>query len=398
MTSVLIIPEKNEGKRPLLVIEEGLKADSVDEVYVIDGWSNDDTVKFLEEQIPVLEEKYGKRVKLFYDDLRSAGKGAGMVTGIKRALAAGHDRIIFLDADITSMTSKWCDELIGGIDQYNVAMTRGYFDRSPFDAQITRHITRPLVSMFFPEGREISQPLGGELCMTGDLAHYLQDSEIAPPCTWGIDTFFIVNALIGEYRIAELYLTQKTHKKKNMDQLKTMFTECFDEAVHQVHFHKRDVAVPSDVESLLEVVPLLASEIERVGEDVRSQVYVDLDSQIESFFTSVRKLEDTGELMNELGISTEDTKLLQGLFTSDTYFKERSVELGIEEWINILDSITRGYIARRFDACYHDLLFAIWKLRTLTFCLNEAQNFEDAEENTKKQAIYAFQYGQGMTS
>ena len=31
-------------------------------------------------------------------------------------------------------------------------MTRGYFDRSPFDAQITRHVTRPLINLLFPEG------------------------------------------------------------------------------------------------------------------------------------------------------------------------------------------------------------------------------------------------------
>ncbi|NIV37723.1 MAG: glycosyltransferase, partial [Anaerolineae bacterium] len=55
----------------------------------------------------------------------NTGKGGAMVTGIKRALADGHDRIIFLDADITSMTSKWCDVLVEGIDHYGVAMTRG---------------------------------------------------------------------------------------------------------------------------------------------------------------------------------------------------------------------------------------------------------------------------------
>lgn len=136
MSNVLIVPERNEGRRPLLVIEEGLKADSVDEVLVVDGWSTDDTVALLSERLPGLEEKYGKRVQLIRSELRNTGKGGAMVTGIKQALADGHNRIIFLDADIISMTSKWCDVLVEGIDRYNVAMTRGYFDRSPFDAQI----------------------------------------------------------------------------------------------------------------------------------------------------------------------------------------------------------------------------------------------------------------------
>ncbi len=394
MSNVLIVPERNEGRRPLLVIEEGLKADSVDEVLVVDGWSTDDTVALLSERLPGLEEKYGKRIKLIRSELRNTGKGGAMVTGIKQALADGHNRIIFLDADIISMTSKWCDVLVEGIDRYNVAMTRGYFDRSPFDAQITRHVTRPLIGLFFPEGREINQPLGGELCLTAELARYLLDCSIAPTHTWGIDTFLIINTLVGGYRVAELYLTQKTHNKKSMDELKTMFIECFDEAVKEVHFHGRDQAVPADTESLVQVLPPTATEIERVGEDVRTMVYVDLDEQIHSFFAFAKQLGNIAELMGELGISTVDAELLLELFNAGVDFKERSKKLDIEAWVRILDSLARGYIARRFSGHYRDLLFAIWKLRTLTFCLNEARSFEEAEENTRKQAAYAFQYGQ----
>jgi len=400
MSSVLIVPEKNEGQRPLLVIEEGLKAASVDEVLVVDGWSTDDTVSLLSERLPDLERKHGKGVKLIRSELRNTGKGGAMVTGIQRALADGHDRIIFLDADITSMTSKWCDVLVEGMDHYGVAMTRGYFDRSPFDAQITRHVTRPLINLFFPEGQAVNQPLGGELCLSAPLARYLLDCGMAPPHTWGIDTFLIINTLVGGYRVAELYLTQKTHNKKSMDELKTMFIECFDEAVKQVHFHGRHRAVPAEVESLVQVLPPSASEIERVGEDVRTLVYVDLDEQMESFFAFVEHLEDTPGLMDELGISAADVTLLLELFGAklSTSFKEQSGRLGIEEWIRILYSLAQGYIAQRFSARYHDLLFAIWKLRTLTFCLNEAHRFEEAEENTRRQALYALEYGQSLAA
>ena len=415
MSNVLIVPEKNEGQRPLRVIEEGLKAVSVDEVLVVDGWSTDDTVPLLSERLPGLERKHGKVVKLIHSELRNTGKGGAMVTGIQQALADGHDRIIFLDADITSMTSQWCDVLVEGMDQYAVAMTRGYFDRSPFDAQITRHVTRPLINLFFPEGQAVNQPLGGELCLSAELARYLLDCGIAPPHTWGIDTFLIINTLVGGYRVAELYLTQKTHNKKSMDELKTMFIECFDEAVKQVHFHARHRGVPAEVESLVQVLPPSASEIERVGEDVRTLVYVDLDEQIESFFAFVEHLEDTTRLMGELGISAADVTLLLDLFGAradassaspsaslrtglSTSFKEQSRKLGIEEWIRILHSLARGYVAQRFSARYHDLLFAIWKLRTLTFCLNEAHSFEEAEENTRKQALYALEYSQSLAA
>jgi hypothetical protein len=405
MSNVFIVPEKNEGRRPLYVIEEGLKASTVDEVIVVDGWSTDDTVALLSDRLPKLEERYGKQIKLIRSELRNTGKGGAMVTGIAEALADGHDRILFLDADITSMTSAWCDVLIEGVDRYEVAMTRGYFDRSAFDAQITRHITRPLINLFFPEGREINQPLGGELCMTAELASYLLDCDIAPPHTWGIDTFFIINTLVGGYRVAELYLVQKTHKKKTMDELKTMFVECFDEAAKQVHFHGRERAVPADTESLVRVLPPTATEIERVGKDVRTLVYVDLDQQIDSFFAFVGSLKDSARLVDELGIPTADAELLLELFGAGAgawaehraSFEERSKELDVETWVRIVDSLTRGYIAHRFSVRYHDLLFAIWKLRTLTFCLNEAHSFEEAEENTRKQAAYASLFSTSYT-
>ncbi|MDY6876523.1 MAG: hypothetical protein SWK90_10040, partial [Chloroflexota bacterium] len=180
------------------------------------------------------------------------------------------------------------------------------------------------------------------------------------------------------------------------------------------NFHGRDQAVPTDTESLARVLPPTAMEIERVGEDVRTLVYVDLDEQIASFFAFVEQLENSAWLMGELGIPTADAELLLKLFSAktdasakpvlseaeglSTSFRERSVALGIEEWVRILDGLARGYIARRFSGRYRDLLFAIWKLRTLTFCLNEAGSFEEAEENTRKQATYAFQYGQGLTA
>ncbi|MFQ5838421.1 MAG: glycosyltransferase, partial [Thermoplasmata archaeon] len=229
MTNVLIVPEKNEGSSPLRVVEEGLKSGSIDEVYVIDGWSTDNTVSLLNEALPRLARDYGKGVELHRSKLRNTGKGGAMVTGMEIALSAGHSRIAFADSDISSITSRWFDYLVSGIDQYDADMTRGYFDRSSFDAQITRHITVPAINMFFPEGRGINQPLGGELCMRDSFVRYLLNHPLAPPHTWGIDTFITVTALVGGFKIVELYLSQKLHKGKKLSELEDMLQECFDE-------------------------------------------------------------------------------------------------------------------------------------------------------------------------
>lgn len=396
MSNILVIPERNEGQAPLHVVEQSLTAARVDEILIVDGWSTDDTWSTLEAHIPALEERYGKPIDLIRADLRGAGKGAAMVSGIKQSLARGHERILFLDADITSVTSEWCDHLVEGMDAHDVDMTRGYFDRSPYDAQITRHVTRPLISMFFPEGRSINQPLGGELCMSADLARSYLENPIAPPSTWGIDTHFTISALMAGYRIAELYLTQKTHNKKDMDQLRGMFLECFDEAAKQIHFHGRDRAIPAPSEPLVVVAPRSASSIQRVGEDVRTQVYLDLDEQIESFQGSIGRLKEMRSQLGDLGYSAESKNLLLDLLGAGSDFREMSAKLGPKDWIPILAQLVRGYIARGFSASYHDLLFVIWELRSLSFSLHEARDFETAESATSEQAALAFQFGQRM--
>lgn len=394
MSNVLMVPARNEGRRPLRVVETALQAEKVDAAYVVDGWSTDDTVEILQKELPALSEKYGKPARLMRSDLRNTGKGGAMVTGIRGALAEGHRTVSFLDADITSLTSRWCDLLIGGIDRYDAAMTRGYFDRSPFDAQITRHVTRPLINLYFPEGRPVNQPLGGELCFTAELARYLLDPGIAPPHTWGIDTFFVINALMGGYSVVEIYLTQKTHNKKSMDELRAMFLECFDEGVKQVAFHERHQGVPAKPEPLVRVLPRSASDVERVGEDVRTMVYVDVDEQIASFEDFVAGLQGATEQMEALGLSKEIRGLFLQLFDAEADFREESEALDARTWVRTLDQLVQGYIVNRYDQRYHDLLFAIWKARALSFSLHEARTFEAAEEATERQAWCAYELGQ----
>ncbi len=389
MTSVLIIPEKNEGTSPLKVVEEGLKSRSIDAVYVIDGWSTDDTMELLSDALPRLSNQYGKSIELLRSKLRNTGKGGAMVTGLENALSDGHSRISFVDADISSVTSSWFDYLVEGIDRYDADMARGYFDRSPFDAQITRHIVLPAINMFFPEGRGISQPLGGELCMKDSLARYFLEYPLAPPHTWGIDTFLTVTSLVGGYSVVELYLTQKLHKGKTLDDLEGMLAECFDEVAKLIHFHGRDRSVPASLRPGVVTVPRSESSIERVGEDVRTLAYADANAELQSFFEYVEERHVDVGLLSELGILEEDVALVSRLLRGPSDLREESHLLSAGKWVQMLHSLLLGYIRRGFSARYGGILYTIWRLRALAFYLNEAGDFEGAEESTRKQAEYA---------
>lgn len=393
MSTALIIPEKNEGDRPLFVAQQGLQARGVDAIYFVDGWSTDDTYDRLQQALPALRQRFpGKSIELQRSELRETGKGGAMITGLKCALAAGFEQVVFLDGDIASVTARWCELLLRGLNEHKAAMARGYFDRSPLDAQITRHITRPLIAIYFPEGRAIHQPLGGEIALTADLGRFLLQQPLAPPHHWGIDTFLTVSTVVGGFPLVEVYLTQKTHKKKSLTELRSMLVECFDELCKQIAFHKRHQGVPATGEV---PVTVLSKEDapERIGEDVRTQQYANLDEQIDRFFIFVRGLRRAQERLDELGLTAEQKDVLLSMFDRKR-FPTQSAQLNARSWVPLLDKMARGYIARGFTPIYHDVIFAAWQLRALSFALHETQTFEQAEQQTEEQSQYAYEYGQ----
>jgi glycosyltransferase involved in cell wall biosynthesis len=393
MSTVLIVPEKNEGASPLRVVEEGLRSRSIDAVYVIDGWSTDDTLATLEDGLPRLSRQYRKPAEVVRSRLRNTGKGGAMVTGMEIGLEEGHSRVVFADGDISSVTRGWFDYMVEGIERYKADMTRGYFDRSPSDAQITRHVTIPAINMFFPEGRGISQPLGGELCMTDTLVRYLLEHSLAPPHTWGIDTFMTVTTLVGGFRIVELYLSQKLHKGKRLRDLENMFLECFDEMARLIQFHGRDRDVPASLEAMVTTVPRSESPIERVGTDVRTLAYMDAESEVDALFHDLGRREVDLHLLRELGVPAGDVSAISKALSNPSEFVRESRRMDAPRWVRILNALLRGYIRERFGGRYRDVLYTVWRVRALAFCINEAVDFEAAEESSRRQADLAYELG-----
>lgn len=396
MATLLVVPEKNEGETPLRVVEAGLKSRSIDAVYVVDGWSTDETFSILGEALPRLSEQYGKPAEALRSRLRNTGKGGAMVTGMEAGLEEGFSRIAFADGDISSVTPGWFDYMVGGMDRHHADMARGYFDRSASDAQITRHVTVPAINMFFPEGRGISQPLGGELCMTEAVVRHLLESPLAPPHTWGIDTFMTVTTITGGFKVLELYLSQKLHRGKRLRDLEDMFLECFDEMASLIQFHGRHRQVPHGVESLVTTLPTAESPIERVGTDVRTLAYMDVDVEIDSLFQDLRKRRVDISPLADLGVQEDDVSLLSRILESPARFRRECKALGAERWVGILSALLRGYIKKRFSSRYTDALYAVWRVRALAFCAHEAKDFETAEEIVRQQAELAYRLGQSL--
>lgn len=207
----VIICTKNSGstiKNLLLNIKQSsFKPD----IILVDGFSTDDTVKITNNVggVKIIQQSFKK----------FPGKGIAMKTGLIEAINGNtnsndlvntYKAILFLDADIKNITPEWVDDLAkpilegGGFD-----MTRGFYQRHPRDAAVTKLIAKPMLRIFFPELSHIEQPLSGEVCSTISL--WKKMLKNGPPDGWGIDVWFLIEAVVSGSRIKEVYLGNKDH-------------------------------------------------------------------------------------------------------------------------------------------------------------------------------------------
>jgi len=196
------LPAKNCESTIGLVIDSALKSRHRPAVIVIDGFSSDRTRE--------VAEAHGARVFLQSERVYP-GKGVAMRDGILRALELGDfDVLVFLDADIKNLTPEWVDKLVDEIVLNGVDVARGYYQRRPRDAPVTKLVARPLLSIFFPELSHIRQPLSGEVAARMDVWRMLV-AEKDIPKGWGIDIWFLIEAAMKGFKISEVFLGFKDH-------------------------------------------------------------------------------------------------------------------------------------------------------------------------------------------
>ncbi len=142
------------------------------------------------------------------------GKGLAMKEGLNEATtksaADDDDIIVFLDADIGNLTSAWVDKLVEAIINDNCDMSRGFYTRHARDAAVTKLIARPMLHIFFPELSHFEQPLSGEVCARTRVWRKLIEKDDIPE-GWGIDVWFLIEAVMSGYNIKEVFLGEKKH-------------------------------------------------------------------------------------------------------------------------------------------------------------------------------------------
>lgn len=365
----LLVISKNEGLNPINIAEQGLNSGCIDKVIISDG-SNQETFQRLKKRenkkIEVISEK--KYVKT-----NEIGKGIGMLNAGIAGLKQDYDKFVFIDGDIYNPNmSKWFEFLYEPLDG-NVDVVKAAFSRNPTDAQITRHITKPLIAMFFPAAWEINQPIGGELSLTKKVLKDLFTKGIDAPYGWGIDTFITLKSLMYGYNIGEVYLGQKMHGKKNLTNLHKMFIQCFQEAVRMIHYFYY-----LDVRKKINPIIKISSpfKINTCFDDC----YMDIKSEVERSFDNFKLLKKLYLPQDELFFQLKDVDNFE-----EFYNKTKAININL--WVETL-----YWFIKKYSEHLTEQYYLRWKIRALSFCMHEINTVNQAEDTTVFQAKKAAQF------
>ena len=131
----------------------------VDELIVLDDRSTDDTAQVAASAgatvIPIEELHL----------LHGVGHGKGNVLWASLAASKG-DFVVYLDGDVTSFEPNWIAKLLAPmIDDDSVALVKAIFHRPTQlggGGRTTELVTRPLMSLYYPQLTGLHQPLAGE--------------------------------------------------------------------------------------------------------------------------------------------------------------------------------------------------------------------------------------------
>ena len=206
----VILCTKNSGSTIENVLINVKSSSFKPDIIIVDGFSTDNTIE--------IANNVGG-VKIIQQALQKfPGKGLAMKAGLIEAINGNinpnnpgktYKAILFLDSDIKNISPEWVDDLAKPVLEGGSDMTRGFYQRLPRDAAVTKLIAKPMLRIFFPELSHIEQPLSGEVC--SNLAVWKKMLDCNPPDGWGIDVWFLIEAAVSGYKIKEVYLGNKNH-------------------------------------------------------------------------------------------------------------------------------------------------------------------------------------------
>jgi glucosyl-3-phosphoglycerate synthase len=196
--------------------------DLVDEILVIDSGSSDDTVEIARAAGAIVH----RSSELLPEQGSYQGKGENLWKALQVSTC---DIICYIDGDISNFHSGFVTGLVGplltdpGIDYvkayYERPLDRGDGLRSTGGGRVSEILIRPLISLFYPELREILQPLSGEYAARRETLETL-----AFPVGYGVEIAHLIDLArdANISRVAQTDLVTRIHRNRDEDELGSM--------------------------------------------------------------------------------------------------------------------------------------------------------------------------------
>ncbi|MBD3253046.1 glycosyltransferase, partial [Candidatus Pacearchaeota archaeon] len=206
----VVIPSYNEADsiaHPTKVASQGLLKYFPDKKAVIintDNASPDNTEKVFLNTLTEVPKIYITTPE------NTPGKGWNFFNAFRKCCSLGVKAIVCVDADLISITPEWIKYMIEPVLKGYDYITPVY-SRHKYDGTITNNICYPLIYGIF--GKNIRQPIGGDFALSSRFAEHLLKQPIhQTTCQYGIDIFMTMNAVVGDFKIAQVGLGAKIHK------------------------------------------------------------------------------------------------------------------------------------------------------------------------------------------
>lgn len=195
------------------------RAALVDELIVLDDRSTDETAA-------VATSAGGTVVRI--DDVHVRyGEGHGKGNALWASLAASTgDFVVWLDGDITSFEPHWISRLLGPmLDDDSVALVKAVSHRPTQmggGGRTTELVTRPLLSLYYPELTGLHQPLAGEYASRRSVLEQLPFVQ-----GWGVEIAILIDIarMHGPRSIAQIDVGTRVHRHRSLHALSVQAAE-----------------------------------------------------------------------------------------------------------------------------------------------------------------------------
>jgi glucosyl-3-phosphoglycerate synthase len=183
--------------------------DLVDEIVVVDDGSSDRTAE-------VAEDAGAKVVQV---EGSTGGKGEAMSLAVQ---ASAGDLIVFLDGDVDPFPPHFVPGLLGPVlTDEDVALVKASYLR-PLNGvpgeggRVNELVARPIISLLFPDLKNVRQPLAGETAVPRTA---LDKVQLAP--AYGVEIALLIDvaSVFGAQSIAQVDLGVRSHRNRPLAEL-----------------------------------------------------------------------------------------------------------------------------------------------------------------------------------